>query len=538
MMARLVVACFILLLPLVSLADTSEFLIRVFSGEDLEAPSTPTMLTVDPVASTQIDVTWSVSSDNIQLSGYVLFRDGVSVATTTLTTYMDTGLVPLTLYEYEVYAFDSFGNISSTSNALATTTLPAPVIPPAVTSTDTTGSSATIVFRLLDLNIVTARNSALLQFETSLPSRFALRWGRTSSYDDGFVINDTYQRTHQTVINELEPGTSYLFELVGYSPSGREVVLERGDFTTTQETTVTPANVRNLAVQVVDTTATLSWQMPTEFLNNRTRIVRSHLGYPTDPYDGAVVFEGVGTSFVDNGALNQYETQYYTVFVIAADGSVSSGAVVVAHRVLPVTPINPGTPVVPGNGSGTATSTGTSTLPTLPDIEIDTTLPDFGFSSENIKLLQSNGEFTFKDESISLLSSEVFTIRIPYGVLPDNLKSIIVTLLDPADPARSYSFLLRINKDRTAYEATIAPLEVEGVTRLQVEIFDYERKLVGRYQQLLTFMHPEVVPEVIFPDKIVELMGSFFSGAWLILFVFLLILFLLYRRAKQTEDKL
>lgn len=532
MMARIFVACFILLLPLVSLADTSEFLIRVFSGEDLEAPSTPTMLTVDPVAPTQIDVTWSVSSDNIQLSGYVLFRDGVSVATTTLTTYMDTGLVPLTLYEYEVYAFDSFGNISSTSNALATTTLPAPVIPPAATSTDSTGSTATIVFRLLDLNIVTARNSALLQFETSLPSRFALRWGRTSSYDDGFVINDTYQRTHQTVINELEPGTSYLFELVGYSPSGREVVLERGDFTTTQETTVTPANVRNLAVQVVDTSATLSWQMPTEFFNNRIRIVRSHLGYPTDPYDGAVVYEGVGTSFTDAGALNQYDTQYYTVFVITADGSVSSGAVVAAHKMRPVTPVTPGTE------SGTATSTGTSTLPTLPDIEIDTTLPDFGFSSENIKLLQSNGEFTFKDENISLLSSEVFTIRIPYGVLPDNLKSIIVTLLDPADGARSYSFLLRINKDRTAYEATIAPLNVEGVTRLQVEIFDYERKLVGRYQQLLTFVHPEVVPEVIFPDKIISLLSSFFSAAWYILFAFLLILFLLYRRSRQTEDKL
>src|SRR3989344_4085802 len=527
MMVRLVVACFILLLPLVSLADTSEFLIRVFSGEDLEAPSTPTMLTVNPVASTQIDVTWSVSTDDIQLSGYVLSRDGVSVATTTLTTYMDTGLVPDTLYEYEVYAFDSFGNISSTSNALATTTLPAPVIPPAATSTDTTGTSATIVFRLLDLNIVTARNSALLQFETSLPSRFALRWGRTSSYDDGFVTNDTYQRTHRTIINELEAGTNYLFELVGYSPSGREVVLKRGDFTTTYETANTPANVRNLAVQVVDTTATLSWQMPTELNDSQVRIVRSHLGYPSDPYDGAVVYVGAGTSFVDTGALRQYETQYYTVFVIAADGSVSSGAVVAARKV-PLT--------TPGTGPGTTTATGS--LPSLPDIEIGGTTSAFGFSSEDIKLLQGNKEFTFKDADINLLSSEVFTIRIPYGALPDNLKSIIVTLLDPADGSRSYSFLLRINKDRTAYEATIAPLKVEGVTRLQVEIFDYERKLVGRYQQLLTFVHPEMAPEVIFPDKIIMAMGSFFSGAWLIFLAFLLILFLLYRRSKQTEDKL
>jgi hypothetical protein len=534
MMGRFLVACFIFILPLVSLADTSDFLIRVFAGEDVMPPTTPTLLSVDPIAATQIDVTWSVSTDDIQLSGYVLFRDGVAIATTTLTTYMDTGLLPETLYEYEVYAFDWVGNISTTSNALATTTPPLPVVPPAPTSTDPINPTATLVFRLLDLNIVTARNSALLQFETSLPSRFALRWGRTNSYDDGFVINDTFRRTHQTIINELEPGTSYLFELIGYSPAGREVVLERGEFITTKHTSVTPTNVRNLMVQVVDTTATLSWQMPIELAGNRVRIVRSHLGYPTDPYDGAVVFDGVGTSFVDVGALRQYETQYYTVFVIAADGSVSSGAVVVARVRPPVVPVLPSDEV-----SATTTPSVPEAIPPLPDIDIVDTLPDFGFSAGDIVVLQGDKEFTFKTGSIELSSSEMFTIRIPYESLPNNLKSIVVTLLDPADGTRSYSFLLRINRDRTAYEATIAPLTVEGVSRLQVEIFDFERKLVGRYQKLLVFTYQEeVAMNVIFPDKIVALLSTVFSAAWLIILAFLLILFLLYRRFKQTEDKL
>lgn len=528
-MARFFVAFFIVLLPLVSLADTSEFFIRVFAGEDLESPTTPTMLSVDPVAPTQIDVTWSAVSDNIQLSGYVLFRDGVSIATTTLTTYMDTGLNPETLYEYEVYAYDWVGNISSTSNALATTTPAVPVPPPVATTTPEVNneSTATIVFRLLNLDIVTARNSALLQFETSLPSRFALRWGRTDSYDDGFVINDTYKRTHQTFINELEPGTNYLFELIGYSPSGREVVLKRGDFTTTELTSTIPANVRNLTVQVEDTNAQLSWLMPVQEAESRVRIVRSHLGYPTDQYDGAVVFEGRATSYVDIGALNQYDTQYYTVFVINPDGSVSSGAVVAARKAKPVAP---GTP-----------ATTTPALPELPDIEIEIGTPslDFGFGAENIQVLQSTSEFTFKSEEIVVLSTESFMVRIPYQTLPGNLKSIIVTLLDPSDHSQSYSFLLRINKDRTAYEANIAPIDAEGVSRLQVEIFDFERELIGRYQKLITFVYPEdESPEVIFPDKIIALTTSFFSSAWLIFLAFLLILFLLWRRSKQTEDKL
>jgi hypothetical protein len=123
--------------------------------------------------------------------------------------------------------------------------------------------------------------------------------------------------------------------------------------------------------------------------------------------------------------------------------------------------------------------------------------------------------------------------------LPDNLKSLVVTILDPNNPTRSYSFLLRINKDGTAYEAAIAPLQASGTSRVEVEIFDFERQIVGRYQKLVSFTPPEAgQAEVIFPDKIIATLGSFFTGAvWIFLAVFLL-LFLLYRRSREGEDKL
>jgi hypothetical protein len=519
-------------LPLVSFADTSEFFISVFGGEDLEPPTTPTLLTVEPVASTQIDVTWSASTDNVQLSGYVLFRDSVAIATTTLTSFADTGLTPSTLYYYDVYAFDHLGNISTTSNALATTTLATPVVPPAATSTSGSPSSATLVFQLVDLQIVTSPNSALFSWETTLPSRFALRWGRNDSYDDGYILNDIYRREHQTVINNLEPGTIYVYELMGYSPTGRAVVLDKGEFKTASGMVPSaPSNVRDLTARVVDDGVLLSYQIPTEVEGARVRIVRNHLGFPSDLYDGAVVYEGEGDVFLDKTAFSTYQSQYYTVFVIAADGSVSSGAVIFVQKneTPPRPPDEPGSPVPP---RGVPTST-----PPLPPSEPEIPLLDFGFDRGFISIVQGPKTFTFTDEVITISSTEQFVIRIPYDSVPDHLKSIVVTLLSPTDPDRSYSFLLRINKDRTAYEATIAPLQAVGLSRIQIEIFDFERMVVGRYQKLVEFSEPEEAPEVIFPDKIVETFKLFFLPMTLIIIAILLLLFFLYRRSKETEDK-
>jgi hypothetical protein len=386
--------------PLVTFADTSNFLISVFGGEDLEPPTTPILLSVTPVAATQIDVTWSASTDNIQLNGYVLFRDSVAIATTTLTTFFDTGLTASTTYSYEVYAFDAFGNISTTSNTLATTTLPAPVTPPAATSTNP--SSATLVFGLVDLQVVASPNTALFAWETTLPSRFALRWGRTENYDDGYIQNDIYRREHQTVLSGLEPGTVYVFELIGYTPTGRSVVLERGEFTTERGFVSAPSNVSGLAATVLGSDVRLTYTLPTSVPDARVRIVRSHLGFPNDIYDGAVVYEGSNAVFLDQGALATYGTQYYTVFVIAADGSVSSGAVVRVSS----TPTAPGAPPAATPSPVTSPSSTTSTTPILPLPAPEIPLLDFGFDRDAITLLQEGKTYSFNDETISLVSTE------------------------------------------------------------------------------------------------------------------------------------
>ena len=213
--------------PGLSLAVDSDFTIRALVGEDTTPPTTPVMLEVMPVATTQIDVTWSASTDNFMMGGYVLLRDSLPIATTTLTTFIDIGLSPDTLYTYEVYAFDHAGNISTTSNALATTTPSLVIIPNTPTSTLT--SEVTRTFRLNNLDIETSTNNAFFTWGTGLKSRFALRWGRSDAYSDGYIINDVFRTDHRTSLSGLEPGTIYLYELIGYTVNGREVVLSRGN---------------------------------------------------------------------------------------------------------------------------------------------------------------------------------------------------------------------------------------------------------------------------------------------------------------------
>jgi hypothetical protein len=514
---------YLIFVPSLLLAQvSSDFTISANLINDITPPTTPTMLSVVPVAYNQIDVTWSASTDNYLLDGYVLLRDGTPIATTTLTTYIDTGLTASTTYSYEVYAFDPFYNLSTTSNALSTTTLEAPPTPPAVTSTTPTNTTATRVLRLENLEIVPDRNSATFLWKTNNPSRFTLRWGRSDAYDEGYILNDIYRTSHQTLVSDLEPGTVYLYELIGYGNNGIAISLKKGEFKTAASANVTPPNVQNLQAVVLENNVSLSWQMPDLFANNKVRIVRSHLGYPVDPYDGAVIFEGEGNSFFDKQALETYSSQYYTVFVLSDDGSVSSGAVVKAKRKSALIP----------------SSTSTSTETEDPFIEELIEIPDFGFSVENIKLKQGDKLFDFKSERIFISESEPFIISILFSSLPKHLKSIVVTLMDPQNQNRSYSFLLRINKDRTAYEATIAPIKSFGASRLQIEIYDFERQIIGRYRKQIDFVSAgkEPVGEVIFPDKIVGILGNIISPLFLIFLVILMILFLLYRRSKETED--
>ncbi|WOP39271.1 RICIN domain-containing protein [Streptomyces sp. Li-HN-5-13] len=92
------------------------------SGGDTTAPSVPSALTASGTTSFSTTLSWAASTDNVGVSGYQVLRDGTQIATTTRTSYTDTGLSPSTAYTYTVKAYDAAGNVSAASTALTVTT--------------------------------------------------------------------------------------------------------------------------------------------------------------------------------------------------------------------------------------------------------------------------------------------------------------------------------------------------------------------------------------------------------------------------------
>lgn len=95
---------------------------------DTTPPSVPSSLSATAVSASQINLTWTASTDNVGVAGYRIFRGGVQVGTSGSTSFSDTGLSPNTTYAYTVSAYDAAGNISASASASATTFAAPPVL--------------------------------------------------------------------------------------------------------------------------------------------------------------------------------------------------------------------------------------------------------------------------------------------------------------------------------------------------------------------------------------------------------------------------
>ena len=89
---------------------------------DTTPPSIPTNITITDVTDSSLNVNWSASSDNNEVTGYDIFVDGTFKATTTATTYAITGLATSTTYGVTVLAKDKDNNKSAQTAVVNATT--------------------------------------------------------------------------------------------------------------------------------------------------------------------------------------------------------------------------------------------------------------------------------------------------------------------------------------------------------------------------------------------------------------------------------
>ena len=124
-------------------------------NSDTTPPSAPTGLTASIASATQINLSWTASTDNVGVTGYRIEScSGTScttfaqIGTSTTTIYSATGLIASTAYSFRIRATDAAGNLSAYSSTTSGTTsasgdttppsAPSSFVPSVVSSTQIT----------------------------------------------------------------------------------------------------------------------------------------------------------------------------------------------------------------------------------------------------------------------------------------------------------------------------------------------------------------------------------------------------------------
>ncbi|WP_309614701.1 reprolysin-like metallopeptidase [Flavobacterium sp.] len=109
---------------------------------DTTAPTAPT-LTASGTTLTSTNLSWSGATDNVAVTGYDVYKDGVFLASTATTTYAATGLSSSTAYAFYVQAKDAAGNVSVASNTVNVTTLTPDTTAPTAATLTASGTTTT-----------------------------------------------------------------------------------------------------------------------------------------------------------------------------------------------------------------------------------------------------------------------------------------------------------------------------------------------------------------------------------------------------------
>jgi chitodextrinase len=172
-------------------------------GTDSTAPSAPSGLSAN-VNSSQVNLAWNASTDNVGVAGYKIYRNSTEIGTSTVASFTDTSGTGGTTYNYTVKASDIAGNLSAFSNT-ATVTL-APQAQLSITSYFT-GNITTI--------------SAKTTWTTNILSSGHVSYGTSASNFTKWSFFNELSTNHTVNITGLVPNTTYYYIITARDSGGK-----------------------------------------------------------------------------------------------------------------------------------------------------------------------------------------------------------------------------------------------------------------------------------------------------------------------------
>jgi uncharacterized protein YkwD/chitodextrinase len=164
-------------------------------ARDTQAPTAPAIVSSGARSERQVDLTWTASTDNVEVAGYQVIRNGSVIASVPAASrsYSDRDVQPATSYTYNLRAYDAASNYSAISNSILIRT-------PASSESTACPAPATDAFTACYYNNTDLAGSpALVRTDSQIafnwgtgtpassivPYNFSVRWSGYFSFDQG-----------------------------------------------------------------------------------------------------------------------------------------------------------------------------------------------------------------------------------------------------------------------------------------------------------------------------------------------------------------
>jgi chitodextrinase len=213
---------------------------------DTSAPTVPTNLVATVISSSQINLSWATSTDNVGVAGYKIFRGGTQIATTQSTSYANTGLTANTTYSYTVSAYDAAGNNSAqTASKSATTQATADTTPPLISSVMAGSLTA---------------NSTVISWVTNEVADTQVEYGTTISYGSQTNLSTALMTNHSQSLIGLIANTPYHYRVKSKDASSNQSVSGDYTFITSSVVDTTAPVISSLSLgSISNTSAFITW---------------------------------------------------------------------------------------------------------------------------------------------------------------------------------------------------------------------------------------------------------------------------------------
>jgi len=222
-------------------------LVLTLNGNDAQAPTAPTNLSATALTQSSLTLNWTASTDNIAVTGYDIYHNGIKINTSliTTTTYNVTGLSAATAYQFYAQAIDAAGNISANSNTIniSTPDTQAPAAPSALTSSSLAAASVTLSWTASTDNV------------------------GVSGYDvyrGGIKINTSLVTSTTYNVAGLTSATAYQFYIQAKDAAGNTSANSNTISITTPDNLPPAAPANLVASAITQSTLTLSWNASTD----------------------------------------------------------------------------------------------------------------------------------------------------------------------------------------------------------------------------------------------------------------------------------